>query len=127
MGTRLHDLGLNYIKGSKDLQAGIKRTNDALDYEMKENSFVREPELYIFDTCPVTIKQLEEYTWQENKGKSKDEKQASGKPRDRNDHMPENLHRLLLTEPEFVPYQPQGSGMPFNQMGWEESLDPYWA
>lgn len=126
VGSRLSDLGLNYIKGSKDLQAGIKRTNDALDYETKGTLFVREPELFVFDTCPIAIKQLEEYTWQEHKGKSKDEKQAKGKPRDKNDHQCENLHRLLLTEPEFVPYQPQGSGMPFNQMGWEQSLDPYW-
>lgn len=128
VGSMLFDLGENYIKGSKDLMAGIKRTNDALNYQMNEGKMIVPPELYIFDTCPVTIKQLEEYVWAEFRGTAKDEKKPNPRPKDRNDHMPENLHRLLLHEPSFIPYQ-------IHKESWangktdlevENALDPYY-
>lgn len=102
VGSRLYDLGLFFIKGSKNLQAGIKRTNEALDYELIEDEFVRPPEIFVFDTCPVMIKQIEEYIWQEWRGRAGDDKKKNPNPVDRNDHQPENLHRLLLHEPEFI-------------------------
>lgn len=126
VGSQLFDLGDIYVRGSKDLMAGIKRTNDAFDYEEKGNNLVRPPELFIFDTCTVTIRQLEEYVWQEWKGPSKDSKQPRGVPRDINDHQPENLHRLLLSEPVHIPYQlrqDRYSGPTEEQE--EEELDPY--
>lgn len=105
VGKQLFDLGFSgLIKGSKDLHAGIKRTDDALSYQMIEGKMIVPPELYIFDTCPVAIKQLDEYVWQEWKGAAKDDKKASSRPRDKDDHQPENLHRLLLHEPSFVAY-----------------------
>lgn len=119
ISAKLHELGLYFIKGSKDLNAGIKRTNDAFDYQMIGNEFVRKPEIYYFDTCPVAIKQTEEYVWQEWKGRGADEKQLNPRPRDRNDHQVENLHRLLIHEPQFVPYQY------YQPQDEEEVLDPY--
>lgn len=127
VGSQLYDLGESYIKGSKDLMAGIKRTNDALNYEMKEGRLIRPPEMYVFETCPVAIKQLEEYVWSEWKGAAKDEKQPNAKPKDINDHQVENLHRLLLAEPTFIPIEIREMsgrvGKTYYQE--EESLDPY--
>src|SRR3990167_5390463 len=122
VGSQLFDMGFNFIKGSKNLMAGIKRTNDALDYETKEGQMFRPPELFIFDTCPITIKQMEEYVWADYKGSSKDEKQPMGRPKDINDHMPENLHRLLLHEPSFVPYELREAALPTSS---SQDFDPY--
>lgn len=104
VGSQLFDIGMHFIKGSKDLMAGIKRTNEALDYEMKGGKMFRPPELYIFDTCPITIKQLEEYTWSNWGGRNADEKELKARPRDVNDHNIENLHRLLMHEPKHIDY-----------------------
>lgn len=128
VGSQLYDLGETYIKGSKDLMAGIKRLDTALDYELKGGEFIRQPELYIFDSCRITIKQLEEYVWDEHKGRTADDRKKLGRPKDKNDHMPENLHRLLLHEPEFVPYElgqtfiPTSSGISDVS---ERGFDPY--
>ena len=121
IGSRLFDLGLNFIKGSKDLPAGIKRLNDALDYQLVQNDLVVPPEIYFFDTCQVAIKQLEEYVWQDWKGKMADGKQLNPHPRDKGDHQVENLHRLLLHEPQFIPYD-YGNYWEEEQ---DELLDPY--
>jgi len=94
-----------YIRGSKDLMSGIKRTTDALDYEIKNGVFIKEPEFYIFDTLKTTIVQLDNYVWEEWKGSSKDSKKLSGHPRDKDDHMPENMHRLLLHDLQFINFQ----------------------
>lgn len=126
-GSQLFNLGLDFVKGSKDLMGGIKRTNDALDYQVVEGRMIRPPELYIFETCPIMIKQLEEYVWAEWKGASKDSKQPNGKPKDINDHQVENLHRLLMSEPVFIPMpatvQLGRYGKTYAEE--EESLDPY--
>ena len=124
IGVQLQDLGIAFIKGSKDLMAGIKRTDDALFYEMKEGKMFRPPELYVFDTCTITIKQMEEYVWAEYRGPSKDEKQPMGRPKDINDHMPENLHRLLLHEPTYIPYEMRGGGQ-VQKADSVEDYDPY--
>lgn len=127
LGSQLHDLNMIFIKGSKDLMAGIKRTNDALNYTVREGKMIMPPELYIFDTCNITVKQLDEYVWQEFKGPSKDDKKPSGRPKDVNDHQVENLHRLLLHEPVFVPYQ-SAVNPNYRSKTYEEELadyDPY--
>jgi len=126
IGSQLFEMGQTWIKGSKDLAAGIKRLNTALDYEIVQGRMIKPPEIYIFDSCPVAIKQLEEYVWQEWKGTSKDEKQPRAVPRDKDDHQVENMHRLLLADASFIPYQfsnERGSGVDFDQEIKE--LDPY--
>ena len=125
IGSQLFEKGLHYVKGSKDLMAGIKRTDEALDYEMKGNEFIRAPEVYFFDTCPITIKQIDEYVWDEWHGRGADEKQPKARPKDKNDHQVENLHRLLLTNPQYVHYSQRNAGMPFSQTSEEDELDPY--
>lgn len=99
---RLRAQGFEFEPGSKDLINGIRRMQDGFAYEIKENEFIKKPEVFIFDTCPVAIHQIESYIWVKNKGRSADEKQARGVPIDKNDHQPENLRRLLLRNYEFV-------------------------
>ena len=122
LSTKLAEYGLHYRPGSKDLQAGIKRTDEALSYEEVLGELVKAPDLYIFDTCPVTIKQIEEYVWDEYKANA-DEKKPKATPRDKNDHMPENMHRLLLSEPVFVPPFRRRDGDTVTAE--EKELDPY--
>lgn len=123
VGSLLDQLGMDCIKGSKDLQAGIKRTDDALAYDMQNGEMHTPPELYVFSNCVVTIKQLEEYVWSEYKGNIADEKKKKGSPRDKDDHMPENLHRLLLHEPSFVQYVDRSAAN--LRFGEADKLDPY--
>lgn len=125
LGSMLYDLGESYVKGSKDLMACIKRTNDALDYQMNDGNMVKPPEMYVFDTCPVAIKQLEQYVWQEWKGTAKDEKQLNARPRDKDDHQVENMHRLLLSEPVFIPYQARSTRQGPSYEDEMKELDPY--
>lgn len=127
VGSQLFDAGLHFIKGSKDLMAGIKRTDQALDFEMRQGKMVREPEIYVFDTCITFIGQMEEYVWDEYKGRGADDRESKGKPKDKNDHMPENLHRLLLHEPVFIPLAMRSSSI--SQEGistiHNDEFDPY--
>ena len=105
--------------------AGIKRTDDALDYQIVEGKMLIAPELFIFDTCRVAIKQLDEYVWQEWKGSAKDDKQLNARPRDKDDHQVENLHRLLLSEPVFVPYNLNTRSISPDLVAEERDLDPF--
>lgn len=128
IGTQLEELGLHFIKGSKDLMGGIKRTDQALDFQIVKEKMVKPPEIYVFDTCKVFIDQMDEYVWDDYKGKSADDRELKGVPKDKNDHMPENLHRLLLHEPRFIPIEfrhghsstPAGANAVHN-----DELDPY--
>lgn len=103
IGKRLEDAGLSFKNGSKDLLGGIRRTNEALFYEEKNGEIIKPPEIYIFNTCVKTIKELENYVWDEHKGKGSDEKDPKARPKDINDHFVENIHRLLLAEYKFYP------------------------
>lgn len=101
------DEGIDYREGSKDLVGCIKRMDDALYYEEKDGQLIVKPEVYWLDTCPVAIRQMENYVWDEYKGKSADERQLKGKPKDKDDHQVENAHRLIKEEYKFkeIPIQ----------------------
>ena len=126
VGTQLEEMGLHFIKGSKDLTGGIKRVNQAFAYELKNGQMITPPELYFFDSCKVAIKQTEEYVWAEIKGPSKDDRQPLGRPKDKNDHQPENIRRLLQHEPAFIPYsfRVRDEAQAAAQKE-EDNLDPY--
>ena len=107
-GDKLKDLKLYFELGSKDLVNGIRRMQEAFDYQMIGNDWIKKPEVFIFDTCPTTIKQIESYVWVKNRGRTADTRQDRGVPIDKNDHQPENLRRLLMRNFEFVPFIPMG-------------------
>jgi len=126
VGEQLHNLGWKHlIRGSKDLTSGIKRTNDAFDFQMNGEKMIIPPELFVFSSCVVAIKQIEQYVWQEFKGPTKDDKKASSRPRDKDDHQPENLHRLLLHEPKFVPMPAEEHEQYGSYQKEIDSLNPY--
>jgi len=99
---RMYDEGIEYKPGSKHLNEGIRRTNTALDYEERGGILIRQPELYFFNTCEGHIKQFENYVWDEWQGRNVDSKDPKGQPKDKNDHYPENIHRILLENYQFI-------------------------
>ena len=101
LAGRLWDLGLEYQKATKDRRASDRRIKDALDYEMKGEDLIVAPELYIFDTCKRTIWEIEHLVWDDWRGTAAERKSPMEKPVDKDDHMIENLGRILVQEPEF--------------------------
>lgn len=102
LANRLWDLGVEYQKATKDRTAANRRIKDSLDYEIKGEDLIVAPELYIFDTCKRTIWELEHLIWDEWRGTAAERKSPMEKPVDRDDHMIENLGRILVQEPEFI-------------------------
>lgn len=96
-----YDAGVVYRRGSKDLTGCILRTDEALKYEERLGELIMAPEVYFCENCTTTIKQLEEYVWDEYVGRSADSKQDKGRPKDKNDHGVENVHRLLKEDYKF--------------------------
>lgn len=85
MEDEFEKYGLYFDKAAKDPQRGILAVQAALakpDY------------IYFAPHLNVTIWEFERYIWDPNK---------PDKPRDKDDHMMENLYRLLLEEPVFIP------------------------
>jgi len=102
VGARLERSGLRFINGSKDLIGGIRRTDEALNYTEQNDEIIKPPELYVFDTCERTIKEFENYVWDEYRGRGSDERDPKPRPKDKNDHFIEDVHRLLIQEYKFV-------------------------
>lgn len=98
---RLKDHGLRFRAGSKKLHDAIRRTNEALSYQVKEGKMIVEPEIYIFSTCRGLIKELQTYVWDEYAGKMADKNDPNPNPVDKDDHLIEDLHRLLM-ENNFI-------------------------
>lgn len=103
LAQRLSGKGLNYRKATKDRTNSDRRIADALSFTRVGAEMVKAPELYIFDTNQRTIWELEHYRWDEWTGKKADNKNAREKPVDKDDHMIENMGRLLTQEYKFVP------------------------
>jgi len=103
LANKLWEYGLQYNKATKDRRAADRRIKDALDFEMRGEDIIVAPELYIFDTCQRTIWEIEHLVWDEWRGKAAERKSPMEKPVDKDDHMIENLGRLLLQEPTFIP------------------------
>jgi len=121
--TTISNFYLRYEPASKERTMAIQRTKDALDYQIVQNEMVKPPELYIFDTCIRTIFELEHWQFNEYTGKLAERKDRSEKPQDKDDHMMENLGRVLIDEPIFIEMP-----MTFRQTTIQSSIptsDPY--
>jgi len=120
--TKLQEYGLSYIEATKQRTMSDKRIEDALTYQKINVSggeeYIKYPELFIFDTCQRTIWEFEHYRWDEWTGKIAEKKGQREKTIDKDDHFIENIGRILIQEPRFVPYvveQPywgEGKGEP---------------
>lgn len=102
--TRLASFDLNYLPASKTREASDKRIEDALAYQQLpgQQEMIVAPQIYIFATCERLIWEIEHLRWQEWKGKSIEEHGQKQKAMDKDDHMIEDLGRLLVQEPQFV-------------------------
>lgn len=96
----------NYLEASKARTASNRRIADALDFQKVGDEFIVTPEIYVFDTCVRTIYEIEHWMWQEWTGKSRDTHDQKQTPVDKDDHMIENLGRILIQEPIFEPWEP---------------------
>lgn len=122
--TLYNKYNLQYDRATKDRRAADRRIRDALDFEMSGEELLVTPELYIFDTCVRTIWELEHLVWDDWRGKAGERKSPMEKPVDKDDHMIENLGRLLLQE---MIWSPMPTINTRTQVGVKSSkdFDPY--
>ena len=93
--TEFQRNGIFPIKARRDLVAGIDRIKQALRPQFDKS------ELYVFKSCQETLREFENYVWDEYKGRTREEKEPKNSPRDKDDHMLENLYRILLFNPKY--------------------------
>lgn len=93
--------GLNYRPGSKQRTAAIAKIKKMLTYEQSQDKMVRPPRLYVFRNCQRLVWEIEHYKWQEFKGITAEDKDPKGVPVDKDDHLIEDLGRIVLEEPNF--------------------------
>ena len=103
--SRMGTYGIFYYPGSKDLTNGIRITNESLQYQEVLGKLIIPPEVFVFESCPRTIKEFNTYVWDEFKGFSRDEKDPKPRPKDKDDHFMECVHRLLIEDFRWYPYQ----------------------
>jgi len=124
LAKNLYALGLSYLPASKNRTHAIQVIHDALDYrEAGDGTFLKAPELFIFDTCLRTIWEMEHWQYQEWEGKAADKRSRSEKPQDKDDHMMENLGRALIDQPRFFEMEKPKWGNSIEQS--TPTLDPY--
>jgi hypothetical protein len=88
--------GVIVEEASKQRERGILATRAALAPHSKTG----ERQLFIASNCIETLREIEMYVYQE--WKDTQNRSAKEKPIDRDDHMMENLYRLILLEPQFI-------------------------
>jgi phage terminase large subunit-like protein len=101
----LCEAGLDPIptEGSKDLSGGIIEVQNALTpVPLEVPIHQRNPLLYIMDNCVRTRKEIVTYSWDDWRHTSSDAKGSKQKPIDKDDHMMENLRRLVTIHPQWV-------------------------
>lgn len=122
LATRLADLGVYYVEATKAREQSDKRIEDALAYQQLpgQTEMIKAPEVYIFDTCTRLIWEIEHLRWQEWTGRSAELHGPKQKAMDKDDHMIENLGRLLFQEPQFyeMPVQTYAPAQ-------EQNFDPF--
>jgi hypothetical protein len=96
----LYQHGMVLDTATKDKQSGIIEVNKHL---MGPNN---EPSMFFFNNLRRTIMEMENYMYNED----------TQKPQDKDDHMPENLYRLLLENTEWYPMD-----------AWDDDEDDYVA
>lgn len=121
LADKLELLGLRYLPASKQRAIAIRRTMDALNYIEQNGILIKEPELYVFDTCVRHIWEFEHWQYNEYTGKAAEKHNRSEKPEDKDDHMMENIGRALIDEIAFIPYRQYNDEV----ISETPTLDPY--
>lgn len=121
LAKRLADkFGMEYVPGSKRRTDAVKRIKAALNYVVQNGVMIKAPELYVFDTCQRFIWEMTHWQWEEWSGRSSEMKDPKEKPQDANDHLIEDLGRILLAE--FTWTEPRGYR---DGVIREVEIDPY--
>ncbi len=104
--TNLASYGLNYIEATKSRTMADKAIEDALTFQKiivgDHEEFIKAPNVFVFDTCPRTIFEAEHYRWDEWAGRMAEKKDQKEKTVDKDDHMIENIGRILVQKPIFI-------------------------
>lgn len=117
---RLNALGCSYEDASKERTLANQRIMDAMTYQKLESGeFIQAPELYVFENCQQLIWEIEHWRWQELKGRSAETRNVPNAPIDKDDHLIEDLGRILIQEPQWFPIPPKR-----NQID-KINFDPY--
>lgn len=118
----LHNLGLYYDPGSKERTNAIRLIRDVLDYRFQNGEWLKRPRLYAFNTCPRFIWEMSHWQWENWQGKTAQYKTLKEKPIDKDDHMIENLGRILLSG---IHYEPIVRSEDISFVGSTPTIDPY--
>ena len=119
-----NEYGLDYEKATKDRTRSDRRIRDALDYKRVGKEIIVAPELYIFDTNPWIIYELEHYQWDDWKGRTAEDKSPKERPKDKDDHKIECLGRILIQEPRWTPMQSSFAGSHIGEKT-QKDFDPF--
>lgn len=105
---RLNSLGCAYEDASKERTLANQRIMDAMAYQkLEDGEMIQAPEIYVFENCQQLIWEIEHWRWQELKGRSSETKNAPNAPIDKDDHLIEDLGRILIQEPQWFPIPPK--------------------
>lgn len=118
--------GLTYEPGSKRRMDAVQKIKDSLHYIEKNGEIIVAPQIYIFSSCTRLIWEMQHWQWSEHSGRSKEVKHPSEKPQDKDDHMIENLGRLLLDTTEWRSVEAYNTRVSdYNNQQAVNSYDPY--
>jgi phage terminase large subunit-like protein len=117
-----YEHGLDFEAGSKRRLDAIKRIGDYLSYQKIGDQFITSPQLYIFSSCTRLKYEIMHYLWDEWRGKSAEYRSKKETPMDKDDHLIEDLGRILLENVQFTPYV-KPSSIDNNSNSY--SSDPY--
>lgn len=94
MAQVFDDEGLYVTKAPKDLQRGIIETKQALTERITTPAGKRVPRLMFGAHLTETLYEFDHYEWDQKK---------PNKPLDKDDHMLENLYRMVITGLDYIP------------------------
>lgn len=105
---QFEDEGIYPIKGSKDLTGGIHKTR--MMFQCDDTKEGDHPRLMIFKGMERTIWEMAKYRYPDmRKSRSGDERAPIERPLDKDDHMMENMRRLVeyVWDGNFEVYEPK--------------------
>lgn len=91
------DAGLRCDLADDNFTVGMGRLKSA----MKPDPRTKAPRLHVFDTCPLTNKQIKGYTWQEWRPSAAAHKDPKAMPMDKEDDFPTLLRYFANLQPTF--------------------------
>lgn len=92
---------LNYVAASKERHLAVKKTKEALRYQIVNGEFIKRPKLYIFSTCPNLIMEIKTWMYKPESKKILEYKEKYQKFVDKDDHLIEALGRIIVEDPQF--------------------------